>query len=122
MRIYLSRKIGSGTDNDPYRPAIADLQLSEWSCIDNNIWMLVKTNNAQEEHDLLLSSDDVIYCPIESENGERLGLSYPVSYISDTNMAIITDQVNNLLGISDTGITPDMSIGNALRIVIDRLL
>lgn len=122
MRIYLSRKMGSGTDNDPYRPAIADLQLSGWSCIDNNTWMLVKTNNTQEEHDLLLSSEDVIYCPIESEKGQELGLAYPVSDISDTNMAIITNQVNNLLGISDTGITPEMSIGEALGIIIDRVM
>lgn len=122
MRIYLSRKIGSGSNDDPYRPAISDLQLSGWSCIDNDIWMLVKTDNTQEEHELLLSSDNVIYCPIESKTGGQLDLNYPVSYISSENFETITNQVVQILGVTNININPDMSIGNALRIVIDRLL
>lgn len=114
MRIYISSLIGSGSDADPIRPLIADLQTSDWTMVDNGDLSLVMSDNTDEEHAVLIGDSRITHCPTNDAD--------VISEISDENIANLSDIITNVLGLSLDGIEPEMPVDQVLSLLVSRLL
>jgi len=72
MREYLSPLIGTGTEDDPFRPLIDDVVGAKWSCIDDQRTdatkregsMKVAVESSDDEHDTLIRRSEITFLKV----------------------------------------------------------
>lgn len=120
-RFYLSEVVGTGAEEDPYRPAVLD-HGSAREFIEVGERMLVwidESNPKHARHDDLIADPRVMYVPFEDNKGNPLPAPATLSQISPTNRATIRDWLEaRNVPIGD--LTGADTIATLLRRVIKR--
>jgi len=80
-RWYLCEIIGDGSDEEPFRPASADLVTANWGATDNPAggWMIVEADVDAAQHATLFADARVLSMETRDAGGRELDLDEPLS-------------------------------------------
>jgi hypothetical protein len=119
-RFYICDTIGTGTDEDSYRPAFADTISVPWAADDlrddstTSGKLIVWADVTDEQHTIINAVPGVTYLPLES-NGVPLDLNSPISQLSNLSQ-LRTALENRHIP------TSDLTLEDPIKKVIARII
>lgn len=125
LRFYFSQVTGTGTDANPYKPAIPDG--ITWGADDlrangtlSSGWMIVWADTDATQHAALVADARIAYLPIEDTAGNPLSPDDPISAIDATKRAQIVTRLE-ARHVSFAGLSLSDPIRRAIARIIRRI-